>query len=167
MCRELLGGGEFRPSQNDYDWLGHGVYFWEANPARARAWARARHGAEGVAVGAVIELGNCLDLIAEEGIQAVQTAHAGLKRILEQAGQPLPQNRGGADHLRRSLDCAVLEYLHKVREEEGLPAYDTVRGLFREGEPIYPGAGFFAGSHLQVCVRNPTCIKGVFRLKTG
>ena len=29
------------PSQNPWDWLGHGFYFWEDSPARARRWAEA------------------------------------------------------------------------------------------------------------------------------
>ena len=37
--------------------MGHGIYFWEHSPERRR-WA----GAEGIVVGAVIQLGNCLDL---------------------------------------------------------------------------------------------------------
>lgn len=28
-------GSELRPSTNDYDWLGNGVYFWEQNLERA------------------------------------------------------------------------------------------------------------------------------------
>jgi hypothetical protein len=27
-------------SQNDYDWLGHGIYFWENNPSRALEYAQ-------------------------------------------------------------------------------------------------------------------------------
>lgn len=27
--------GALSPSENDYDWLGHGIYFWEHGPARA------------------------------------------------------------------------------------------------------------------------------------
>lgn len=40
-------GSELRPSTNDHDWLGNGVYFWEQNLERARSWAReqARRGA--------------------------------------------------------------------------------------------------------------------------
>ena len=29
------------PSQNPWDWLGHGFYFWEDSPARAVQWAEA------------------------------------------------------------------------------------------------------------------------------
>ena len=32
----LLAGSPFKPSENDYDWLGPGIYFWEANPLRGR-----------------------------------------------------------------------------------------------------------------------------------
>jgi len=40
VAERLLNNKTFRLSENDYDWLGSGVYFWEANPARALAWAR-------------------------------------------------------------------------------------------------------------------------------
>jgi hypothetical protein len=30
---------EWRPSTNDWDWLGHGIYFWEHSPQRAMRWA--------------------------------------------------------------------------------------------------------------------------------
>ena len=37
---KLLGGTPFKASQNDYDWLGPGIYFWEANPIRGLDYAR-------------------------------------------------------------------------------------------------------------------------------
>ena len=40
VAERLLNNKTFRLSENDYDWLGSGAYFWEANPARALAWAR-------------------------------------------------------------------------------------------------------------------------------
>jgi len=33
------GRDVLRPSRNDYDWLGHGIYFWENNPGRAYEYA--------------------------------------------------------------------------------------------------------------------------------
>ena len=36
---KLLQNEQFRPSENSYDWLGSGIYFWEANPDRALDWA--------------------------------------------------------------------------------------------------------------------------------
>jgi hypothetical protein len=35
----LLAGTAFKPSNNDYDWLGPGIYFWEANPLRGLEFA--------------------------------------------------------------------------------------------------------------------------------
>jgi len=29
-----------KPSQNDYDWLGPGIYFWVDSPKRGLEWAR-------------------------------------------------------------------------------------------------------------------------------
>ena len=49
---------DWRPSANDYDWLGHGIYFWEHAPARALQWS----GRYQTVLGAVIQLGRCLDL---------------------------------------------------------------------------------------------------------
>jgi hypothetical protein len=72
---DLLLNKPFEPSQNDYDWLGSGIYFWEANPSRGLAWAK--------------EL---------------------------------------------------------------------------EGQPIYETSGFHEKTHIQICVRNPKNIKGVFRV---
>lgn len=40
VAEKLLKKEKFRPSQNLYDWLGHGIYFWEANPQRAMLFAR-------------------------------------------------------------------------------------------------------------------------------
>lgn len=66
--------------------------------------------------------------------------------------------------LLRKLDCAVINHLHQVRVSAGLPSFDTVRGFFLEGDRIYPGAGFLEKTHVQICVRNLDCIKGVFRV---
>ncbi len=76
-------------------------------------------------------------------------------------GVPLPTN--GVDLRARKLDCAVTNWLHRFRQDNDLPAYDTVRGLFWEGDPIYAGAGVRAGNHIQICARDTACILGYFR----
>lgn len=52
------------------------------------------------------------------------------------------------DLLIRELDCAVIQYLHqKIKEEieqdntTSLKEFDSVRGVFTEGGPAFPGAG--------------------------
>ncbi len=169
VAEKILSGVEFSPSQNDYDWLGPGIYFWEANPVRGLEFARELKGlsqgpkiAEPAVVGAVIDLGLCLDLTTAAGVQHVRSAHRRLVEITDKAGFLLPTN--SSDLLRRNLDCAVIRLLHGVREQAGEPAIDTVRGVFLEGAPIYDGSGFYAKTHIQISVRNPECIKGVFRV---
>jgi len=40
--------------------------------------------------------------------------------------------------------------------------FDSVRAAYIEGEELYPNAGFNDKNHIQLCVRNPNCIKGFF-----
>jgi len=80
----------------------------------------------------------------------------------------MPQNRplgGSKALLMRHLDCAVIETLHRHRQVQAQPSFDTARGVFVEGEALYPGAAIQRFNHIQVCVRNPECIKGYFRLR--
>lgn len=79
-----------------------------------------------------------------------------------EARSRLATNSG--DLLRRNLDCAVIRTLHGVRASIGALPLDTLRGAFVEGDPLYEGAGFYAKTHIQLCVRNLDCIKGVFRV---
>jgi hypothetical protein len=37
--RLLAGKDELQKSENAYDWLGPGIYFWESNPQRALEFA--------------------------------------------------------------------------------------------------------------------------------
>lgn len=175
VADRLVNGDRFAPSENDYDWLGSGIYFWEANPLRALEWARhlranqarlRRHGDlhYPAVVGAVIDLRRCLDLLSASGIEAVKLAHASFLDLAKTAGIELPRNSGGSDLLSRKLDCAVINHLHQIRREKGLPETDTVRGVFIEGDRIYEQSGFFAKTHIQVCVLNADCIRGVFHV---
>ena len=63
----------------------------------------------------------------------------------------------------RYLDCAVMENLHEYRQRSDAAPFDSVRGAFWEGRPLYPTAGFRERNHIQLCIRNPACIKGYFR----
>jgi hypothetical protein len=77
----------------------------------------------------------------------------------------MPRNigaKGSKELLLRNLDCAVIEAVHTFNKEAERSAYDTVRGMFIEGEPIYESAGIYDKSHIQICVRNQNCIKGYF-----
>jgi len=163
-----LKGARFKPSNNEYDWLGPGVYFWEANPERGVEFAQeaAERNGRGVSepfvVGAVIDLGLCLDLTTASGVDLLRIAYGNLAQNMEAAGGTLPMN--SPDGLRRNLDCAVIRQLHAIREAENAAGADTVKGIFTEGGPAYPGAGFDAKTHIQIAVRNLQCVKGIFRV---
>ena len=62
------------------------------------------------------------------------------------------------------MDCAVIRFLHLIRENSDSEPIDTVRGIFTEGSPIYPGSAFLEKTHVQMAVINPECIKAVFRV---
>ncbi len=163
-----MSGTAFKPSNNDYDWLGPGIYFWEANPMRGLEFAReaSRRKSSSISkpfvIGAVVELGLCLDLTTSSGLEWVKIAYESLVDVTRAADLALPSN--GKDQLRRNLDCAVVRRLHTILEAQKAPAIETVKGIFTEGEPAYPGSGFREKTHIQIAVRNPRCIKGVFRV---
>jgi len=155
-------------SENPHDWLGNGAYFWENSPARALQWAgfvrrnpqHFRHKIKKPFVlGAIIDLGNCLDLTDTGSLAIVSRSYEKLKATLSQAGAPLPTNapshHGDEDLVKRYLDCAVINFVHVIREREDLVPFDTVRGIFTEGEALYPGAKILTKTHIQICVRKP------------
>ena len=173
LARKIFAGkASPAASENDYDWLGHGVYFWEHNVQRAYEFAREvrdrpHHGRQKIkqpaVVGAIIDLAFCLNLLDSRYIELVRRAYEDLIVLHQGAEEPLPSNSGGTDRLLRRLDCAVIETLHATREDRGEPPFDTVRAAFIEGNLIYNGAGFHTKNHIQLCVRNIGCIKGYFR----
>ncbi len=160
----LLGNtpiGDWQKSQNVYDWLGEGVYFWEHSPQRAFRWARDHYGDEGTVIGAVIQLGSCFDLLDEEMTLLLTDTFELFRGAYDAGGKALPINRGKEKKLRE-LDCAVINDTID-RLAGGGVIYDTVRGAFLEGEPVFPGTTISAETHIQIAVRNVDCILGVFR----
>lgn len=161
VADRLIGGEAFRPSQNPYDWLGDGVYFWESDPVRALQWANdavARKSYNDAAViGAVLDLELCLDLTTQSSLDVIRTAYEDLQTLVDSLGETLVENRSG---LLRQRDNAVLNYLYESMPE---PKFQTVRGVFTEGDWLYPGARIHSQTHVQIAVRDLNCIKGVFR----
>lgn len=172
--RVLVTGEPMKPSSNQWDWLGEGIYFWEQNPERAWQFAeeqRARGKLTNPSViGAFIHLGRCFDLARSECTAALGGTHAALVFRLERIGAPMPVNRpghdGGDDLLLRDLDCAVLNFHLRdidAAHGHGSTYYQTVRGVFVEGVPAFPGASIFSKTHTQIAVRDPAVIVGYFR----
>ncbi|MCK5522910.1 MAG: hypothetical protein KAI83_07230 [Thiomargarita sp.] len=167
----LSGEAGFKASANDYDWLGNGMYFWENSPHRAEKYgeelsSRRKQLKVPFVIGAVIHLGHCFDLLESHSLQVLQNYYFSLKKIYLKAGLELPINKDigtNTDKLLRKLDCAVFEYMHSEMKKNGEKAFDSIRAAFWEGKELYPNAGFKEKNHIQICIRNPNCIKGYFR----
>lgn len=175
--RVLDGKTRLRKSTNDYDWLGSGIYFWEHNPGRARDYAellrdnpertRGKPITDPFVIGAVVDLGYCLNLLEHRSLQLVAESYRTLESAFARLGREFPRNvpiGSEGELLLRPLDRAVIESLHQAREEQEDRPFDSVRAVFPEGRALYDGAGFRSHSHTQICVRNPNCIKGYFRV---
>lgn len=171
-----------KKSQEKFDWLGHGFYVWENNLARAYKWAEDKYQRGKIStpsvVGVVYQLDYCLDLTDSESIELLPAYYESMRADLSMANKKIPENknvRGDTHHdlIFRELDCAVIEYMHqRIKEqiesdikEKGYSEYkhfDTARGIFTEGGPVFEGAGIQSKNHIQVCIRNLNCIKGFF-----
>lgn len=178
VAENILGArAEIALSNKDYDWLGPGAYFWEADPRRALEWAQwkvSRGDYQKAAVlGAIIDLRHCLDLVSRENLEILKDARRSFIKGQVKAGLKVPKNlsvpeQPNADRVLRFLDCAVIRHLHIMMDRQadmdaGIVPYDTVRGMFTEGGKLYPGGGFRKQTHVQIAVRKPDCIRGFFR----
>lgn len=88
----IAGKTELLASANDYDWLGSGIYFWENNEDRAWQWAKqlstrkSSSVKEPAVIGAIIDLGYCLDLTDSFYLQELKTSYSVLKELYANAG---------------------------------------------------------------------------------
>lgn len=145
---------DWKLSANVYDWLGRGIYFWEYGPERAQAW----RGQNGV-IGAIIQLGICLDFMDVRATALLAAEFEVYKAKQAELQLPLLENKNG----RNELDCVVINSLCLSAEQSsGLPI-QTVRCPFLEGPRAFPGSAIYRESHVQIAVRDPKCILGIFR----
>jgi hypothetical protein len=120
--KALLGREGLKESINEYDWLGHGIYFWEHGPQRAMEWAveiekrdRGRETPrvrEPFVIGAYIYLGRCLDLLDTQHTEKLKFYYEKLKRNYDLRQMDLPVNT----EFKRNLDCAVLNSLFAITD---------------------------------------------------
>jgi len=161
----INGTKDLEPSKNKYDWLGSGIYFWENDYDRALEFATEYKKDDPFVVGAVLYLGNCLDLTQRKSSEIIKTSYDSL---IEDSIKISITNRAGrqgginGDLLLRDLDCAVIQAIHDFHEKNGIKPYDSIRAAFWEGRDLYNTAGFKEKNHIQLCVRNPKCVLGYF-----
>src|SRR5262249_28562251 len=101
FARDLLLGTrkvrDWQPSTNVWDWLGHGIYFWEHAPERAFRWSTEKYAGRGIqpaVIGAVIQLGRCFDLLNEGVTTLLAESYSALRQTYADEGKTLPENLG-------------------------------------------------------------------------
>ena len=95
----LTGETKLSASENAYDWLGRGIYFWEHGPLRALEWAQQQALRKGsriktpAVLGAVIQLGNCFDLLDVRYTRELARSAARMIDTASSLGIRLPRNQ--------------------------------------------------------------------------
>lgn len=174
--RILAGDDELNESSANNDWLGPGVYFWVDSPALAFGWAchveatRPAKISAPYVVGAYINPGLCLNLTDLAITRELQGAYKEWETIARLAGKELPSNikdPASGEIVSRPLDCAFFQFIHSTRASAGLPAYDSVLGVFESNPPVFPGSAIKLRTHIQIAVRSHnehSNILGYFRV---
>lgn len=180
-----------RISSNLYDWLGDGLYFFEGDWNRAFKLAQFSHDhpdllltrkpiATPAVVGAVLDVDRWLDLTTQAGIADFTHAARAVVSGSAANGRPPPVNKaafdGDQDLLHRAFDKAACDLVHafrKMSHDDALvemdagaiiasAPYQAARGAFEQGGLVSDGSSICADTHIQIAVRDLTCIKGWF-----
>ena len=92
----INGQRELKASNNSYDWLGNGIYFWDNSPSRAMSWAQELSKRKEskikkpAVIGAIIDLGYCLDLLDYKNLDLVKKGYSILKTSLSKSNIKIP-----------------------------------------------------------------------------
>lgn len=157
-ANEILSTGTFNLSRKQYDWLGGGFYFFEYAPHRAWQWAQIvaeQRGGIPAVIEATIQLGRCVNLLDTAHMDGLPEVYAALREKRQQAGLSVPRNTDRGAHF---LDRDVVNLYCALAEQENSTPYQTVRGCFPEGEPVYAGSKILRRTHVQIAVRDAACI---------
>lgn len=167
-------------SDNAYDWLGPGIYFFQDAPLRALLYAEKRadqlRQAKGVdhqpaVIRARFKLGVCLDFLDADTAGYVRFVHALM--VADGHAPELPSQTSfeprtgprrrlrilegqyrGAGNILHLLDREVMKYaIEYLNEYENL-RIDSIRCAFVDGYPLYSSSWLFDLAHVQLCVLN-------------
>ena len=157
VANAILDEG-FRISENQYDWLGDGVYFFQEAPQRAWDWALERYGDEAAVVGARISTVECINLLDTGWNSFMANVYNSYLSLLHRLGDQIPEQSGG----NHRLDREVINYAVGVLENLGHNV-TCVRAAFAEGRPVYPNSAILDLTHVQIAVRHPErCLNGIW-----
>jgi hypothetical protein len=159
-----VDGEPFSASDEADEWFGKGIYFWEYAFKQAWWWARDyKRYARPAVVGALIQLGNCFDLLDPQNVILARLLHDEFKHRLAQQGVPIPAN---VRH-RRNLDCGVFNYIYQTSDKVAEPI-ESARGVYiptPTAKRAWPGSWISEEAHVQVCVRTAKAIRSVWHVR--
>lgn len=159
----LVSGEDFDLSDEDDEWFGKGIYFWEHAFQQAWWWAKRNGNPNPAVIGAVIRLGNCFDLLDAGNVTILREFHDKMIEDMHVVQSEVPVNVRS----HRSLDCAVFNYLYAEFEAARKPL-DTARAVFvptAVAKRVYKGSWISEETHIQICVRNPKSILAVWHVR--
>ncbi len=189
---ELLAGlTHLKASKNAYDWLGTGIYFYEADPDRALEHATtvrdhperflaASAIASPAVIGVALDVSRWLDMSTHTALHEFKAASKTCQEGFGAKNQPVPQNgpafEGDKDNLYRPFDNAIFTTLHGLRAQECAKAirqqrfddaaelrpYQAVRSAFSQGQKIADHSEFKTKNHTQIALIDNGCIRGYF-----
>ena len=152
----------FRASDNDYDWLGTGIYFFQDAPIRAKQWAKQQYPENPAVIRSLIRLDNCIDLFDISWQPLLKNVYNPFVEQYQATNRPLPKQNPDRSKAHR-LDCAFLNYSIEYIAMQG-QTIDSVRAAFMEGDRLFPNSAIFDLTHVQIAIRNPALIKESYLL---
>jgi hypothetical protein len=158
QAKAILRDG-FRASDNDYDWLGTGIYFFQDAPLRAKQWAIQRYPSDPAVICSSIRLENCIDLLDVGWYPLLKRTYRSFVENYKSINRPLPTQNPDRSKAHK-LDCAFLNFAIKLISQAG--GVDSVRAAFIEGDRLFPNSAIFDLAHVQIAVRNPAAISKSF-----
>jgi hypothetical protein len=160
----LVSGEPFDESNQDDEWFGKGIYFWEHAFKQAWWWAKThKRYSKPAVIGAVIRLGNCFDLL-DPGNVAVLREYL-VQMLADMAANNMKPPVNVRTH--RKLDCALFNHMYNDLKESKRPL-DTARAVYvptSAQKRICKGSWISEETHIQICVRSPKNILAVWHVR--
>ncbi len=149
----------FKPSNNEYDWLGRGIYFWQDAPKRAWQWAQSNYPDNPAVVKSRLKLDpSCLDLLDIGYSPLLRTMYNGFISSYQKQNLSLPQHNPDRSKAHR-LDCLFFNYVVSTFNNTSDKRIISVRSAFVEGDRIFPTSAIYDLTHVQIAILDSNLIE--------
>lgn len=180
---DLILADGFALSENSWDWLGRGVYFFEAAPSMALQWAvdyirRKQLNDMPAVLSAEIDLSSSIDLLDDVWDDAIKEAAEKLERdgrCERQHGLRLRSTKSRKavvvcdyemppdSNRRNHCDCQVINAVWGDAKDRGFTA-SSIRAPFVLGRQLFSNSYLFNESHVQIAVIDQACLRDIRRI---